>query len=138
MENKTKIVGGMNYPIYTKFLGPTNTLGERVKAFTRVPYWLEGHVKNTVTLGWDYSTNGSEMHDRAAAKLAEQLDLLSGPKNDPYAVDNHLVRVEHDAYGFCYVVAAPVLDTEVKQWVIDTWSKGWESARNQQRENIQP
>ncbi len=105
MENKTKIVGGMNYPIYTKFLGPTNTLGERVKAFTRVPYWLEGHVKNTVTLGWDYSTNGTEMHDRAAAQLADQLDLLSPPKNDPDRGRNHLVRVEDEEYGFCYVVA---------------------------------
>jgi len=105
MENKTKIVGGMNYPIYTKFLGPTNTLGERVKAFTRVPYWLEGHVKNTVTLGWDSALNPPEMHDRAAAQLAEQLDLLSPPKNDPDIGRNHLVRVEHDEYGFCYVVA---------------------------------
>ena len=57
--------------IITKYLGPTNTLGARVKA-TLAPGWGEG----SVTLHWDYGLSGLVNHNCAAHALAEQLNLV--------------------------------------------------------------
>lgn len=51
------------YPsIITKFIGPTNTRGSRVKASTASGL--------TMTLGWDHALDSDENHQRAAIALA--------------------------------------------------------------------
>ena len=91
-------------PIFTKHLGATNTLGERVKASITVPYWKED-VKSSVTLGWDSAKTTSEMHDAAALKLAKDLDYLGGP-NDPDQTWNRLTRSDNGVDGFVYLVTS--------------------------------
>jgi hypothetical protein len=49
--------------ITTKFLGPTNHRGARIKA--------RAHV-GSVTVGWDYSLSSCENHTAAALALAEK------------------------------------------------------------------
>lgn len=55
--------------ILTKYLGPTNYRGSRIKAMasSRGPY---------VVLPWDYGLDQTGNHDAAAAELAAQLDWL--------------------------------------------------------------
>ena len=53
--------------IVTKFLGPTNNRGSRVKAI--IP------SGRSVTLHWDHALDSSENHLRAAAKAYEKLIL---------------------------------------------------------------
>lgn len=51
--------------IQTKFLGPTNTLGSRVKATC----WL-----TSVTVSWDHSANVEENHNAAIEALLSKLN----------------------------------------------------------------
>lgn len=55
--------------ILTKYLGPTNYRGARIKAMasSRGPY---------VVLPWDYGLGQTGNHDAAAAELASQLGWL--------------------------------------------------------------
>ncbi|QIG74599.1 hypothetical protein EVC11_017 [Rhizobium phage RHph_I20] len=57
--------------IRTKFLGPTNARGSRVKAETceALP-----ELKRRITLSWDHSLDGQANHARAAKALAEKLE----------------------------------------------------------------
>lgn len=55
--------------IQTKFLGPTNTKGARVKAFS---------VHGSVTIHWNYSKNVIENHIAAAEALAAKHDWDKG------------------------------------------------------------
>jgi len=105
MRDFFKVKNAWQNPIFTKYLGPTNTLGSRVKASTTVPYWIEGDVKSSVTLGWDHDMSGTEMHDAAAIKLAEELDYLGGP-NDPDQKWNRLTRADNGSDGFVYLVTS--------------------------------
>jgi len=79
--------------ITTKYLGPTNTKGTRVKA--------SGYNSHT-TVSWDYSRSTYHNHERAARTLAllngwmdEHTVLLGGalPNSDGHAFlvppDNH-------------------------------------------------
>lgn len=59
----------MSYAITTKFIGPTNTRGSRVKAF--LPSGL------SVTLSWDHALNSEENHARAA-KACVQKHIVDG------------------------------------------------------------
>lgn len=52
--------------ITTKYIGPTNFRGSRVKATS---------ASASITLPWDPALNPSDNHDRAARALAEKLDL---------------------------------------------------------------
>jgi hypothetical protein len=58
----------MNAPIYqaivTKFIGPSNVKGSRVKAKA---------AAGSLTLHWDHSLNGDDNHTKAAKALAEKL-----------------------------------------------------------------
>ena len=101
----SKVKYTWSVPIFTKYLGATNTLGARVKASTTVPYWIEGDVKSSVTLGWDSAKTTSEMHDAAAIKLAEELDYLGGP-NNPDQKWNRLTRADNGSDGFVYLVTS--------------------------------
>lgn len=51
--------------IQTKFLGPTNNRGARIKATCDA---------GSVTISWDYSGNVEEMHAKAAMALACKLE----------------------------------------------------------------
>lgn len=51
--------------IQTKFLGPTNTRGSRIKATC----WL-----TSITVAWDYRTNAEENHMAAIEALVEKLN----------------------------------------------------------------
>ena len=54
--------------IMTKYLGPTDTKGPRVKAMTS-----SGHRGSTYTVGWDDSLNIEGNHADAAQKLLDKL-----------------------------------------------------------------
>ena len=54
----------MNYAITTKFIGPTNTRGSRVKAF--LPSGL------SVTLSWDHAIDPDANHRNAALACAQK------------------------------------------------------------------
>lgn len=55
----------MRQAITTKFLGPTNHRGARIKATA---------AAGTITIDWDYSINSDRNHDAAAKALAAKLD----------------------------------------------------------------
>ena len=54
--------------IMTKYLGPTDTKGPRVKAMTS-----SGHRGSTYTVGWDHSLDVEGNHADAAQKLLDKL-----------------------------------------------------------------
>ena len=54
--------------IITKYLGPTATLGSRIKAMTS-----SGHKGSTYTVGWDHILNVAGNHTYAAHLLLNQL-----------------------------------------------------------------
>lgn len=56
----------MSHVIFTKFHGPTTTLGARVKA----TYGNKRGGKKTVTVEWDHGKTPEQNHDYAATKLA--------------------------------------------------------------------
>lgn len=51
--------------ITTKFIGPTNTKGSRVKATC----WL-----GSVTVGWDHALNTEQNHEEAAQAMVDKLN----------------------------------------------------------------
>ena len=57
--------------ISTKYLGPTNTKGPRVKAMTS-----SGHRGSTYTVEWDDSLDVEGNHADAAQKLLDKLGWL--------------------------------------------------------------
>ena len=57
--------------IETKYLGPTNFRGSRIKASARDTFF-SGHVDEnpkTLTIGYDYALNADGNHERAAMAL---------------------------------------------------------------------
>ena len=67
--------------IQTKYLGPTNNRGSRIKAWT-----CNGH---SITVGYDYSlSDGAEVHSAAAVALARKMgwsgQMISGGTNQGY------------------------------------------------------
>ena len=72
------------YAILTKYLGPTNYRGSRIKATT---------CSGSLTTGWNHALNPSENHLAAARALADRL-----------AWDGQLVGgTLPDDTGHCYV-----------------------------------
>ena len=67
--------------ILTKFIGPTNYRGARVKAFT-----TSGH---RIIVPWDHSQNVEENHDAAALALCRKMEwcgkLVRGGTDVGYA-----------------------------------------------------
>lgn len=59
--------------IFTKYLGPTNTRGSRVKAWVRS---LSGGQNPYVVVPYMYGMSQEMNHDSAALELAEQLGWL--------------------------------------------------------------
>lgn len=64
--------------IHTKYIGPTNYRGSRVKA--------TDDLKNSVTLPWDAALSVEANHTRAANKLLKQVEHKheSGLKDDAF------------------------------------------------------
>lgn len=60
----------MRQAIVTKYLGPTNTRGARVKATADA---------GSVIIGWDHALNSDQNHTRAARKLAEHFGWFEAP-----------------------------------------------------------
>jgi len=54
--------------IMTKYLGPTDTKGPRVKAMTS-----SGHRGSTYTVGWDHSLDVEGNHTQVAQLLLDKL-----------------------------------------------------------------
>lgn len=57
----------MNQAIVTKYLGPTNTKGARVKATCN---------GGAMTLNWDHEVDAEKNHRRVAAELAIEMEWL--------------------------------------------------------------
>jgi hypothetical protein len=57
----------MKQAIITKFLGPTNTKGARVKAYA-------SGARISITIPWDHAESGEKNHAFAARLLALRLD----------------------------------------------------------------
>lgn len=57
----------MRQAITTKWLGPTNHMGSRVKAYAQA---------GSVTVHWDYALGVDANHDAAARALAAKFDWL--------------------------------------------------------------
>ena len=70
----------MGIAIITKWIGPTNTKGSRVKASCE---------KGSVTLNWTYDLDVKGNHHRAAMALADKLGMVgnwtAGELKDGYA-----------------------------------------------------
>lgn len=74
--------------ITTKYLGPTNNRGARVKAKCQA---------GSVTIAWDHSKDSDENHDAAAKALAVKLGWLGVWHGGALP----------DATGYCYVLSNP-------------------------------
>lgn len=67
--------------IMTKYIGPTNYRGSRIKAYT-----CNGH---TLTISYDYGLSDEERHKQAAEQLRDKQnwkgELIGGGTKDGYA-----------------------------------------------------
>ena len=67
--------------IMTKYLGPTNTRGSRIKAYT-----ANGQ---SVTVSWDHALDADENHENAARVLIEKMkwpnEIIGGATKEGYA-----------------------------------------------------
>jgi hypothetical protein len=57
--------------ILTKYIGPTNSRGSRVKAVQSG--WHSDKRTNSITLHWDDALNSDQNHAKAAKALADRL-----------------------------------------------------------------
>ena len=74
--------------IVTKFLGPTNVRGSRVKATADA---------GSITLSWDHSLNVEENHRRAAEALRDKLGW-----NQPFYGKLHMGGLPGSGYAFVF------------------------------------
>lgn len=79
----------MRQAIVTKFLGPTNTRGSRVKATAQA---------GSITLELDYARSREDNHRMAARVLANKLDW-SGVWDGGWLPDGQGVFVQEDGEG---------------------------------------
>jgi hypothetical protein len=91
----------MNYAITTKFIGPTNTRGSRVKAF--LPSGL------SVTLSWDHAIDPDANHRNAALACAQK-HLIDGyaylSEKAPWVHEKHEIHGLKSGY-VCIVRLVP-------------------------------
>lgn len=68
--------------ILTKYLGPTNCRGSRIKAYT-------SNKGQSVTISYDYALDGEALHRKAAQALMDKMgwknELVSGGIERGYA-----------------------------------------------------
>jgi hypothetical protein len=84
--------------IITKYLGPTATLGSRIKAMTS-----SGHKGSTYTVGWDHSLNVEGNHTYAAQLLLNKLGWKG--KFRMGGLDSGFVFVNTDASYMPLIIA---------------------------------
>ena len=90
--------------IVTKYLGPTNFRGSRVKATCQA---------KSMTVSWDDALGSDDNHDIAARMLAESLG---------WTKDHHGTLVGGglpDGTGNCYVFVKQPSDTDVAKLVLE-------------------
>ena len=83
----------MNYAVVTKFLGPTNNLGSRVKAF--LPSGL------AVTLPWDSALSIDENHHAAATACVQKHVIDTNPhlsEKDPWSYQQWGIHGHKDGF----------------------------------------
>lgn len=91
----------MNSPytvmVYTKYLGPTDTMGSRIKASTPMP------SGKPVVVGYDHALRGSDAHQVAADRLIQEYVA-----RNPYLAGATLVchgdTPDSKGYAFAYRV----------------------------------
>jgi len=76
--------------INTKYLGPTNTLGARIKA-------TSGYLAS-ISVPYDCEMDGRDNHDAAAQALADQFFPV-----DAYGQETLLLRVNAVSTGWTYI-----------------------------------
>ena len=81
--------------IITKYLGPTESRGARVKATAQA---------GSVTIHWDDALDIEENHDRAAMTLAHKLGWISQTSGKPYSGERLLRGGMPKGDGNCYVM----------------------------------
>ena len=81
--------------IETKFLGPTNCRGARIKA-QAMDLWSDGK-RESVTVGYDYALNSEDNH------TADAMHLLPKICNTP---SDYLLVVGATERGYVFVVAS--------------------------------
>jgi hypothetical protein len=79
----------MRQAITTKYLGPTNHRGSRVKATAQA---------GSITLGWDDALDVAANHARAALALANKFGWAMG------ALDRYHGGALPDGRGYCFVI----------------------------------
>ena len=84
--------------IITKYLGPTATLGSRIKAMTS-----SGHKGSTYTVEWDHSLNVEGNHTHAAQLLLNKLGWQG--KFRMGGLDSGFVFVNTDANYMPLIIA---------------------------------
>lgn len=57
--------------ILTKYIGPTDTTGSRIKAVQSG--WVNDKTTNSITIGYEHALNSDENHAKAALQLARKL-----------------------------------------------------------------
>ena len=81
--------------IVTKYLGPTNSRGARVKATCQA---------GSVTIRWDDARDVDANHDAAAYTLARKLGWISQTSGKPYSGERLLRGGMPKGDGNCYVM----------------------------------
>lgn len=79
--------------IQTKFIGPTNTKGSRVKATC----WL-----GSVTVSWDHSQDSESNHREAIAAMVNKLN--SGRGADSYKWEGVALGSSVDGKGYTAII----------------------------------
>lgn len=60
----SQVKNGFRQAVITKYIGPTNTKGSRVKASCEA---------GSITVNWDHSLNSDQNHDAACQALLDKL-----------------------------------------------------------------
>ncbi len=83
--------------IHTKYLGPTNTRGSRIKAYT-CNYFNNNNKGFEVTISYNYSLSGVDVHFEAVKALAAKHKL-------EWSIDNMCHGGSSDGRGYTFVFA---------------------------------
>lgn len=74
--------------IQTKFMGPTNTRGSRIKATA---------AAGSITLGWDHALNSEQNHVAAARALCQKFGWVPKP-GENYHTPTHSGQLKDGSY----------------------------------------
>jgi hypothetical protein len=83
--------------IHTKYLGPTNTRGSRIKAYT-CHYFNNNNKGFTVSVPYNHALSGVDVHFEAVKALAAKHKL-------DWKIDNMCYGGSSDGRGYTFVFA---------------------------------